>query len=198
MLWPLLSHGAALAGRADAMPAITGCVALVVCAAMVVASPRLRVRLVWSCIAAATLVAWRHAPALLLFAPPAALNVAFGAFFATTLRSGREPRIATFARLERGEALPPELAAYTRRLTWIWTALLFALAAIGLVLALWAPLPIWSSFVYVVSYVAIAALFVGEYAYRRVRYRHHRHGSLLALLRIVVRDRRAFSGTARQ
>ena len=82
---------------------------------------------------------WRFAPSLLLFVPPAALNVAFGVFFAVTLAPGREPRIASFARLERGE-LPPDLARYTRRLTWLWTVFFFASAAIGLLLAAFAPL----------------------------------------------------------
>ena len=174
------------------MPAITDCVALVVSLSFVAAGP-MRVRLLGLAIAVATLLAWRYAPALLLFVPPAALSIAFGIFFATTLRPGREPRIATFARLERGEALPPELVVYTRRLTWIWTMLLFASAAIGLALAMTAPIGTWSAFVNVGSYLAMGALFVGEYAYRRVRYRHHRHGSLLELIRIVMRDRRALT-----
>ncbi len=38
-----------------------------------------------------------------------------------TLAPGREPRIASFARLERGGELPSDLADYTRRLTWLWT-----------------------------------------------------------------------------
>ena len=189
----MLSHGAAIAGRADAMPAITACVALIVSMALVVASSRMHARLVWLAVAATALFAWHYAPSLLLFVPPAALNIAFGVFFGATLRPGREPRIATFARLERGEALPPELARYTRRLTWIWTIFLFASAAIGVVLAVVAPIGVWSAFVNVGSYVAIAALFVGEYVYRRIRYRQYRHGSLLALIRIVVRDRRAFT-----
>jgi uncharacterized membrane protein len=187
----VLSHGAAVAGRVDAMPAITACVALVVATSLLVAARSARVRLAWLAVALATLIAWRFAPLLLLFAPPAVLSIAFGIFFATTLRAGREPRIATFARLERGEALPPDLAVYTRRLTWIWTIFLFASAAIGLALAATAPIGTWSAFVNVGSYVAMGGLFVGEYLYRRVRYRQHRHGSLLGLIRIVANDRRA-------
>jgi uncharacterized membrane protein len=182
-----------LAGRADLMPAITAIVALLVSLALLAASHGARTRVIWFVIAAITVIAWRLFPSLLLFAPPAALNVAFGMFFATTLAHGREPRIATFARLERGGELPAELAAYTRRLTWIWTIFLFACAAIGIALAAFAPLAVWSAFVNVASYVAIAALFVGEYLYRRVRYRGYRHGSLVALIRIVMRDRRSLT-----
>jgi len=197
MLWPVLSHGAALADRPDLMRSITACVVVVVAIALCVAARDARVRMAWLAIAAATLVLWQLAPALLLFLPPAALNVAFGWFFANTLRAGREPRIATFARLERGESLPPELVLYTRRLTWMWTILLFALAVTSLVLAFTAPLRVWSFFVNVASYVAIAGLFTGEYVYRRIRYRNHRHGSLVGLIRIVVRDRRAMTAGTR-
>lgn len=194
----MLSHGAALAGRADWMPAITGCVVLTLATALLVASRDAGPRILWLVVATAAALAWRFAPWLLVFVPPAALNIAFGVFFATTLRHGREPRIATFARLERGGPLPPELATYTRRLTWIWTLLFFASAAIGVMLAAFAPLQVWSAFVNVVSYVAVMGLFVGEYAYRRIRYRHYAHGSLFALIRIVMRDRRALAIGASQ
>jgi hypothetical protein len=41
-----------------------------------------------------------------------------------------------------------------------------------------------------VDYVLIGVLFVGEYAYRRVRYRHYRHGPLADLVRTVIRSGR--------
>jgi len=193
LVWPVLSHGAALAGRPDWMPAITAGVALTVAIALLVASRSARVRFAWLLVAAATALAWRFATPVLLFAPPAALNIAFGLFFATTLGPGREPRIATFARLERGGPLPPDLVAYTRRLTWIWTGLFFASAAIGLALAAFAPLTVWSAFVNVASYVAVAALFVGEYLYRRIRFRDYRHASLATMMRTVIQDRRSLT-----
>jgi len=194
----VLSHGAALAGRADWMPAITGGVVLTLATALVLASRHAGPRVIWLVVATAAVLAWRFAPWLLVFVPPVALNIAFGVFFATTLRPGREPRIAAFARLERGAPLPPDLAIYTRRLTWIWTVLFFASAVIGVMLAAFAPLQVWSAFVNVASYVAVAVLFVGEYAYRRIRYRHYVHGSLFALIRIVMRDRRALAIDASQ
>jgi len=193
----VLSHGAVLAGRADLMPSLTAFVGLVVTSSLAVATSGPRPRMLLLVVAAAILALWWLAPSLLLFTPPAALNVAAGVFFASTLREGREPRIATFARLERGEALPPDLSGYARTLTWIWSILLFGLAAIGLLLAVTAPLRVWSAFVNVASYLAIAALFVGEYAFRRMRYRQYRHGSLRALIRIVARDRRARATGAR-
>lgn len=177
--------------RPDWMPSITACVALIVSVAMIVASRAPRIRAAWLAVALLAVLGWRYAPALLVFLPPALLNFAFGMYFATTLAPGREPRIATFARLERGGDLPPDLVAYTRSLTLLWAVLLFALALIGMLLAAFAPLETWSAFVNVASYLAIGALFVGEYAYRRARFAHHRHASLAAMVKIVARERRS-------
>lgn len=195
----MLSHGAALAGRPEWMPAITAAVALIVALALLLASREPRLRSGWLIVAAVVPLAWHYAPSLLLYVPPAALNVAFGGFFAVTLAPGREPRIASFARLERGGDLPADLGRYTRRLTWVWTALFFGSAAVGLLLAALAPLNVWSAFVNVASYVAVAALFVGEYLCRKLRFPQYRHAPLSTLLRIVVQDRRsqAVGGTRR-
>jgi uncharacterized membrane protein len=126
-----------------------------------------------------------YTPQLLLFAPPVVVNAALAAFFGSSLREGREPVISLFARLEQGGELPPDLARHARTVTWLWTLLLAAMAVAAAALAAWAPLETWSMFANVVIYVLIAALFVGEYLYRRVRFRHYRHASLVALLRNV-------------
>lgn len=195
----MLSHGAALAGRAEWMPGITATVALVVALALLVASRTPGMRALWVVVAVGVALGWHYARSLLLYLPPAALNIAFGAFFAVTLAPGREPRIAAFARLERGGELPADLAAYTRRLTWLWTALFFVSAAVGLLLAAFAPLDVWSAFVNVVSYVAVAVLFIGEYLYRKRRFRQYSHAPLSTLLRIVLQDRRSrAAGAVRQ
>jgi uncharacterized membrane protein len=175
------------------MPAITAVVGMIVAFALLIASRGPRVRVVWLLVAVAVALGWRYAPTLLLFIPPAALNVAFGVFFAVTLAPGREPRIASFARLERGE-LPPDLARYTRGLTWLWTGFFFASAAIGLLLAALAPLNVWSAFVNVGSYIAVAGLFVGEYLYRKLRFPQYPHASLAKIVRMVAQDRRSPAG----
>ena len=186
----MLSHAAVLAGRPDWIPGITAGVAANIALAMVVGGRDRRARLGWVAALAALAAVRVVAPRLLLYLPPAAINVAFGLYFASTLRPGREPRIARFARLERGGTLPPDLAAYTRRLTWIWTALFFGSAAAGLLLAALAPLVVWSTFANGESYLVVAGLFVGEYAWRVWRFRQYRHAPLPALLRTVLRDGR--------
>ena len=193
--WPVLSHAAALAGREAWMPAITAAVAVVIAGAMLVAASSWLARGCAIAVIVAVALAWRQAPSAMLFVPPAVINVALGLFFASTLRPGREPRIARYARLERGGELPADLARYTRRLTWLWTIFFFASALAGAALAALAPLHVWSAYANVFSYAAVALLFVGEYAYRRLRYREYRHAPLHALVALVARDR--MPGSAR-
>ena len=170
------------------MPGITAVVAVVVAVALATASRAPGLRLAWLGLAVLACITWRFAPAALLFVPPAALNIAFALFFGATLVPGREPRIATFARLERGE-LRPAIAKYARGLTWVWTVFFLASATIGVLLAAFAPLEVWSAFVNVGSYIAVAALFFGEYVYRRFRFPHDPHVSLAAFVRLVMHHR---------
>jgi uncharacterized membrane protein len=114
---------------------------------------------------------------------PIAVNLALCALFGRTLARGREPMIARFARLERGDELPGDLARYTRVLTVLWTAFFAAMASISLGLALWGSTLAWSVFTNVVNYLLIAAFFFGEYVYRRLRFRHYRHLSPLEVVR---------------
>ena len=119
-----------------------------------------------------------------LYVPPVAINLALCWLFGRTLRRPRVPLIARFAMLEQG-ALSAELEAYTRRLTWIWTALFAAAALASFALALSGNRDAWSAFTNFLNYALVAALFLGEVVYRRVRFRNYRHQSPLQLLRNV-------------
>jgi uncharacterized membrane protein len=122
----------------------------------------------------------------LLYLPPVAINLALCWLFGRTLARGRVPLIARFALMEQ-RTLSDELAAYARRVTWLWT-LLFAGAAIAsALLALSGNRDAWSLFTNFVNYVLVAALFLGEFVYRRLRFRNYRHESPLQLLRNVRR-----------
>ena len=182
--WPLSLHYAIL--FAPAWPARVNAAALAVAALLwAIAEARAAI---W--LAAAVLImllgaAVVYAQQLLLFAPPVILNAAAAALFGASLRAGHEPLISRFARAEWGSDLPPDLAAHARLITWLWALLLGAMALTAIALALWAPLEIWSAFTNVVAYTLVAALFVGEYLYRRLRFRHYRHASFVALLRNV-------------
>jgi uncharacterized membrane protein len=122
---------------------------------------------------------------VVVHAAPVAINLALAAWFASTLRAGREPMITRFARAERG-VLEADLAAYTRALTWVWVALFVAVAMIDAVLAVEGTRVAWLAFTGAGGYLMAAALFLGEWVYRRWRFRHYRHASPLALVHHVL------------
>jgi uncharacterized membrane protein len=112
----------------------------------------------------------------------AALLVAFG----WSLRPGREPIVARFARIVHGE-LPPDVAAYTRTATVAWC--LFSagqLAASGILFAI-APREVWSLFVNVLDLPLLGLMFAGEYVCRRLRFPDRAHIGLLATVRAFAR-----------
>ena len=187
LAWPVASHGVAVLGRPDLMPALTAVMAgvLLLFASLRTGSPLLRTVLFVSIVLVCAL--WWLAPRLLLFVTPAAITAAAGMWFAVSLAPGREPRIATYARHEHGGELPAEVARYARRLTALWALLLFASAILSVSLALLAPLATWSAWTNAGSYVVIAAFFVAEYLWRRVRFPQRRHVSFMAHLRNVMR-----------
>lgn len=179
--WPLSLHCALLLGAPQWGPRLTAIAVAIAAALWAVGTRRILPALA---VALATAAAAILAPQFLLYAPPVLINLALAALFGASLRAPREPLIATFARQEHPD-LPADLALYTRRLTLLWAVLFAAMAAIALALALGGSLETWSTFTNVVSYLLVAALFAGEYAYRRWRYRQYRHGSLPELVRIV-------------
>jgi len=116
---------------------------------------------------------------------PVLVYCALFTLFAGTLRPGCDPMISRFARMEQGE-LSAELRMYTRRLTAIWCVFFAGMAGLALGLAVWAPLQVWFLHTYFFSYLLIAMLFLGEFAYRRWRYPHYRHASPWQLLRNIL------------
>lgn len=125
--------------------------------------------------------------AWIFYVLPVLIDLALFGLFAATLRAGHEPLISRFARRERG-VLTPELVTYTRLLTQIWSVFFLVMAALAASLALWAPFMLWSLFTSAVSYLLIAALFLGEYVYRLQRFPHYRHASPWQLLRNLQRS----------
>jgi uncharacterized membrane protein len=110
---------------------------------------------------------------------PSATQGAFGLAFLRSL-SG-VPLIEHFARMTTAE-LSPDQIAHCRSWTKIWGGYLLALAALGLGLARWAPLAVWTVYVGVVSYVLVGALFAVEYVIRKIQFRDYGRNPLDWLL----------------
>ena len=117
--------------------------------------------------------------------PHVVINVLLLWVFARTLARGREPLITGFARRVHGE-LPPEIVDYTRRVTWAWCIFFLTMATASLLLFSFASQASWSLFANLLYLPMLALMFLAEYAYRIVRYRHFRHASLLSGMRFAA------------
>jgi uncharacterized membrane protein len=101
--------------------------------------------------------------------PFAMAYLALLAFFADSLRVGREPIVTILARKSRG-LLSAEIAQYTRRVTWAWCGFFVMQLLVSLLLLLFASPQVWSWFVNLCNLPLIGAMFGAEYAYRRWRH----------------------------
>jgi uncharacterized membrane protein len=122
-----------------------------------------------------------------LYIPPAAIPAALFMLFAGSLRAGNVPLVTRIARHMHEGVLPGELVAYTRRVTLLWCFVCAGLFISAVSLALFASPALWSLMTNVFHYVVLGAVFILEYAWRRVRYRHLEHFGLLQYLRRVTR-----------
>ncbi|HET6603326.1 MAG TPA: ketosynthase [Xanthomonadaceae bacterium] len=210
LAYPLLAHLAAY-WRSPLLAALS-CTVLVV----LVLYPGLRARraLAWLALAlalaAASWLARSELAALPLYLPPVLVPGFMAWLFGRTLVRGRRPLIERMAaHLHGSEPLDPGIPAYARRVTAVWAVVLATLAAINLLLALLAvpggvleavgitpSLPVsqqlWSLVANLGTYAAIAALFVGEYLWRRRRFPALPHLGFGDFLARVVKLPRSF------
>jgi uncharacterized membrane protein len=122
-----------------------------------------------------------------LYVPPAVIPAALFIVFARSLRSGAEPWITRVATIMRGEPLPAPLVAYTRQITLLWCGVFVVMFASAVALSIWATPELWSLMTNVVHYLVLGAVFVLEFAYRRLRFRDLEPWGLFEYLRRLVR-----------
>lgn len=122
-----------------------------------------------------------------LYVPPALIPAALFILFAQSLRPGATPLISRVATAMRGEPLPAPLVVYTRHVTVLWCGVFIVMFASAVALALWATPALWSLMTNVIHYLVLGAIFVVEFAYRRIRYRALEPWGLFEFLRRLVR-----------
>jgi uncharacterized membrane protein len=117
----------------------------------------------------------------------ATLNLFLLWLFGRTLLPGQEPLISQISRHINGQLLP-EVAEYTRYVTIAW-CIFFGLEVIAsLLLYAFAPLAAWSFFINVLNLPLLILMFVGEKAYRTLRFPHHPKTSILKAIEVYSKD----------
>lgn len=98
----------------------------------------------------------------------AGVHLALGLSFLASLRGGGPALITQMAR--RVHRLTPAMEAYTVQVTRLWVGYFLGMAALSVVVFLLMPWSAWSWLANLITPLAIAALFVGEFW---LRYRLH-------------------------
>lgn len=127
------------------------------------------------------------------------VNAAVGWTFARTLKTGREPLIATLVRLVDGDAQlrAPGVAGYARMLTRVWAIVMCLQATVllliwlqlhfGMPLSPTAGQAAWMrGYLSYGNYLVIGLMFVGEYPWRRYRLKHVEHLPFLVVSRRIA------------
>lgn len=124
-----------------------------------------------------------------LYVPPVAIPAALLLLFASSLRAGEIPLVTRIARLMHEGELPPDLVTYTRQVTMLWCLVCGSLFMSAVLLAIFATPAWWSLMTNLVHYLVLGAVFLLEYGWRRIRFRHHPHLGLFQFLRRVAQVR---------
>jgi uncharacterized membrane protein len=117
----------------------------------------------------------------------ASLNLFLLWLFGRTLVQGREPLISQISRHINGE-LKPEVAGYTRIVTQVWCVFFVLEVVISLLLYVFAPVAAWSFFINVLNLPLLVLMFVGEKAYRTLRFPNHPRTSILKAIEVYSKD----------
>lgn len=182
------THWAVTFGHADtlgiALALVPVLVGLVWLAARTPNSPWAKLLAVATALGLAVL-ATRHATPVVSFLYPLPSVCIYSGLlwiFARTLGAGREALVTRLARQVHG-TLPDDITAYTRQVTWAWCVFFAAMGLTSVLLFAFASLATWSLFVNVLGLPLISAMFLAEYIYRVLRYRHFSHAPLFASVR---------------
>lgn len=122
----------------------------------------------------------------LVYVPPVVITVLLAGVFGRSLGPGRTPLVTVFATIVRGD-LDPRVARYTRRVTQLWTVVLVLLTVELVLLAVLAPVELWSLFANGINYVFVVVLFLAEYGFRRIYLADIPHTSFLQYIKAVRR-----------
>lgn len=163
--YPVSLHIAVIHGYTQA--AVWMLFVLAVCRSLLVfiSSPYTTSHLMAPAVALIALASLAAGDTAALYLPPILIAAALFQLFANTLLPGEEPLLCRCARHVDGVEDERRLG-YARTLTWFWACFFAAMLVEAVLLALFAPIEIWSLFTNFINYVLIAGLLLLQVIYR--------------------------------
>ncbi len=168
--YSVLAHLAAASATPDLLDALVAIIPLVALAVVMAWRSSRRALMLALCLVACAVLygasAWlvTHYHWVFLLQHAGIYALLCGAF-GRTLRAGRTPMIAGFARIVHGD-LSPALTRYTRSATWAWSIYFGSMSGLSLLLFWLAPVPVWSAFANLLGGPLLVLMFAAEYAAR--------------------------------
>lgn len=106
---------------------------------------------------------------VLMYAPPVLFPLLFAGLFGRSLLPGRQPLVERIVwhMHDRPESLSAAHCRYARSVTVYWCVVFVLMATINLLLAIMAPIDVWSWFSNVAAYSLPLVALLAEYAWRK-------------------------------
>jgi len=117
----------------------------------------------------------------MIYWPPVLLPLTAAILFGRTLLPGQTSLITRFAML-MDDQLSEDERRYTRLVTWAWLMCFIFLIIESILLAVFAPVEVWSFFTNIINYLIIVCVFVLEYFLRIRKFSHKEHKGFFAFL----------------
>ncbi|CBJ39221.1 conserved protein of unknown function; transmembrane protein [Ralstonia solanacearum CMR15] len=131
-----------------------------------------------------------------LYLEHVSFNLMMAFVFGRTLGGGRTALCTQFAAIVHG-TLAPEVARYTRQITVAWTLFFLGMAAVSTLLFAASPIVTWSTFANYLTLPLAGAMFVAEYACRRLVLPPAQRTGLLESVRAYRQSMHARAGQTR-
>ena len=119
---------------------------------------------------------------------PLAINLIVARFFLITLKPGNTPLITAIVKIEQGGLVPPDLAAYSRRLTGVWGIFLIWLGISQLSFGNFPGMALHPVLQFFIDPAAILVFFALEFAWRVHRFPLYRFASPWELWTLIRRN----------
>ncbi len=132
---------------------------------------------------------WQYSTGWLIFVPAVLIFAALGYYFGRTLLAGRTPLITTIATTMATEPLDVAQQHYTKMVTVVWTVFFCIMCIESVLLAVFAPLHVWSTMTNIVNYIIVASMFVIEFVVRKRLVKQDRFESFYHFISTMLKKR---------